>query len=222
MANPQAHCYIDGFNLYYGALKGNGPLKWLDLRAWCERLLPDHDVARVVYCTARTEGRPDNPGIHQRQDQYLRALAVSGVDVIEGNFNTRMTSMLRAPGKSCEGCDLSTGECPRCGSRKVRVMKTEEKGSDVNLAVELVRDVFTSHLDTALVVSGDSDLQRAVDIATQQGKRTIVVEPRNRPYAALKGNERRRVRQQALADCQLPETITLRSGTNLSRPRDWS
>ena len=36
---PSTHVYIDGFNLYYGALKGT-PYKWLDLEALCRKLMP--------------------------------------------------------------------------------------------------------------------------------------------------------------------------------------
>jgi hypothetical protein len=40
-----AIAYIDGFNLYYGALKGT-PYKWLDIVALARRLVPnDHLVA---------------------------------------------------------------------------------------------------------------------------------------------------------------------------------
>lgn len=36
----KVNVYIDGFNLYYGALKGS-PYKWLDLSALCHQMLPD-------------------------------------------------------------------------------------------------------------------------------------------------------------------------------------
>lgn len=37
--------YIDGFNLFYGALKGRGAgIKWLDLAELCRRLLPQNDI----------------------------------------------------------------------------------------------------------------------------------------------------------------------------------
>jgi hypothetical protein len=39
----RAIVYVDGFNLYYGALKGT-PHRWLDLAALADLLLPDHDV----------------------------------------------------------------------------------------------------------------------------------------------------------------------------------
>jgi hypothetical protein len=34
--------YIDGFNLYYGAVKGT-PYKWLDLKSVCQKLLDPHN-----------------------------------------------------------------------------------------------------------------------------------------------------------------------------------
>ncbi len=222
MGDPVAHCYIDGFNLYYGALKGHGELKWLDVRRWCERLLPDHEVARVVYCTARIERRPDNSEVHERQGRYLLALAATGVEIIEGKFRTRVSSMVRAAGQTCGSCDLSTATCPRCGSTQIRVMKTEEKGSDVNLAVELVRDVLSSEMSTALVVSGDSDLQRAVDIVRTQGLTAVTVEPRNRSHTALIGTQRRSVRRAALLGCQMPDGVELRNGQVVRRPSEWA
>ena len=49
--------YVDGFNLYYGALKGT-PYRWLDLEALCVRVLSKHDVYRIRYFTVRVAARP--------------------------------------------------------------------------------------------------------------------------------------------------------------------
>lgn len=57
----RAIAYIDGFNLYYGAVKGDPPLKWLDVQAMCEAVLRNHDVAAVRYYTARVTDRSDDP-----------------------------------------------------------------------------------------------------------------------------------------------------------------
>ena len=44
----RANVYIDGFNLFYGALKGRPSLKWLDLAAFGRSLLlPDQELHRV-------------------------------------------------------------------------------------------------------------------------------------------------------------------------------
>ena len=74
--------YIDGFNLYYGALKGT-PYKWLDLDALCRRLLPKHELGRIRYFTAIVAARPHDLSGPDRQRVYLRALATmpKGSDV---------------------------------------------------------------------------------------------------------------------------------------------
>jgi len=50
----RANVYVDGFNLYYGALKGT-PLKWLDIAALCRLLLPGDTINRIRYFTARIQ-----------------------------------------------------------------------------------------------------------------------------------------------------------------------
>ena len=65
--------YIDGLNLYYGALKGS-LYKWLDLEQLCHRLLPGDKLVAIKYFTARAKDTPSNPGAAQRHDLYLRAL----------------------------------------------------------------------------------------------------------------------------------------------------
>jgi uncharacterized LabA/DUF88 family protein len=47
---------------------------------------------------------------------------------------------------------------PVAGKAYETIIKTEEKGSDVNLAVHLLNDAWLDHYDCAVVVSNDSDL----------------------------------------------------------------
>ena len=66
--------YVDGFNLYYGALKGTA-WKWLDLVALFERVLQrHHEIIAIKYFTARVSGTSVDQSKPQRQDVYLRAL----------------------------------------------------------------------------------------------------------------------------------------------------
>ncbi len=65
--------YVDGFNLYYGALRGTR-FKWLNLVELARQLLPaGHAVDRLNYYTARVSGVSD-PQAPARQHAYLRAL----------------------------------------------------------------------------------------------------------------------------------------------------
>jgi hypothetical protein len=69
----KANVYIDGFNLYYGSVKGT-PYRWLDLAALCSLLLPRDTINRIRYFTALIQPRPDDAQAPQRQQTYLRAL----------------------------------------------------------------------------------------------------------------------------------------------------
>ena len=52
--------YVDGFNLYYRALKDT-PYRWLDPRKLATALLPEDTIHTVCYFTARLDARPGNP-----------------------------------------------------------------------------------------------------------------------------------------------------------------
>jgi hypothetical protein len=64
--------YVDGFNLYYGLLKPNPAVKWLDLSALATALRPEA-VTVVRYFTAKVRPVPD-PTARDRQRLYLKAL----------------------------------------------------------------------------------------------------------------------------------------------------
>lgn len=65
--------YVDGFNLYYRALKGTQH-KWLDLYALCEAVLPKScEIVEINFYTARISGRVD-PSSPRDQHIYLKAL----------------------------------------------------------------------------------------------------------------------------------------------------
>jgi uncharacterized LabA/DUF88 family protein len=219
---PKARVYIDGFNLYKGALEGT-PHKWLDLAAWADRLLPGHEVTRVVYCTASVASPEDDPTMHLRQHVYWRALRTRPrIAIRKGQFKVNPTRMLRLPQDGCACCSAEPPGCKCCRAKTVPVLKREEKGSDVQLAVELVHDGLLGMFDTALVVSGDADLQPAIDIVRGLGGvRVIVADPRNRKHPPLVGDERRILRTAAFAECQLPSPVSLPGGSPVYRPESW-
>ena len=66
--------YIDGFNLYYGQLRGT-PYKWLDpVRLFQQVLSPNNLIVQVNYFTARVQPTVADPDVHIRQDAYFRAM----------------------------------------------------------------------------------------------------------------------------------------------------
>jgi hypothetical protein len=78
--------YVDGFNLYYGAVKGT-PFKWLNLVELARQVLPPgHTIDKLKYFTARVSGASDS-GAPARQQAYLSALrTLPEVEVHFGNF----------------------------------------------------------------------------------------------------------------------------------------
>ena len=203
--------YVDGFNLYYGSLK-NSPHKWLDLCEYFRRTLPpDCVLERVKYFTARVAALPNDPDAPKRQDIYLRAMRAHCGDsfhVIEGHFSVKtVRAPLAAP-----------------PHKTVEIIKTEEKGSDVNLAVELVNDAWSDAFECAAVVSNDSDLARAMKIAKQYRKKRVVLytpgAPTRRPSGQLTrwAHKQIDVLPEILAQCQLP--AVLMDGA-ISKPKAW-
>lgn len=223
MAADIVRVYVDGFNLYYGALKKT-PHRWLDLPALSRRLMPSSTLDRVVYCTARVTPKPHDPNAGRRQNIYLRVLEDSpDVEVLYGQFSVNNTEMPRRHDTRCTCCAQTPPGCWCCRGPMVAVVKTEEKGSDVHLGVRLVADAYEGAFDTALVISGDADLQPAIDIVRNNTKkRVVVVDPRNRKRPVVSGDERRQLRPAALAACQLPTVCQLSTGATVRRPSNWT
>jgi hypothetical protein len=145
--------YVDGFNLYYGAVKGS-PFKWLNIGALCQRMLPNDAIQSIEYFTAIVSARPGDPGVPVRQQMYLRALrTIPNLTIVYGHFLTHSCRM------------VLTGTNP---AQKVWVDKTEEKGSDVNIAAHLLRDAFKGIFEVAAIITNDSDLLEPVGIVRQE------------------------------------------------------
>src|SRR5580704_2634679 len=163
------HFYIDGFNLYYGCLAGT-PYRWLNLEKLCASVLPGHNVTAVKYFTARISAQPWDPQGPQRvirQQVYLRALATLPlVTTFFGHFQTSEKWLgLVQPPKMKPSLQLAPGApVPQVAC----VLKSEEKGSDVNLATQLLHDAHLKRFQQAVVISADSDLANPIIIVTQE------------------------------------------------------
>ena len=145
----KANVYIDGFNLYYGALKGT-PYKWLDLYTVCRRLLPDREINRIRYFTARIVPLEHNKQAPRRQDTYLRALeTIPNLSIHLGRFSSHPVRYPRYP---------LVYRVPNEPPETVPILRTGEKRSDVNLATLLLIDCVDDDFDEAVIISNDSDL----------------------------------------------------------------
>lgn len=151
--------YIDGFNLYYSALKDT-PLRWINPIALASSAFPRNRIVATKFFTAKVTPLPHDPLQPDRQQAYWRALrTLPNLKTIEGDFRTRIVraKVVNPPPNTME------------------VFKTEEKGSDVNLGAHLLMDGFLDQYEAAIVITGDSDLVTPIRMACQQLKKPVGV-----------------------------------------------
>ena len=204
--------YIDGFNLYYRALK-DSPFRWLDLRRLGETLFPQDTINRVCYFTARLQARPDNPNQPRRQLVYLRALGtIPNLDIYYGSFRSGVKR--RPLAEPVPGLPTH-----------VLIRDSEEKGTDVNLATRLLVDGFNRDYEQAVVVSNDSDFAGAMRyVRDSLGHRVTLVnpDPRRTSHRELvtAATYVRRLWKIHLRRSQLPETLMDEVGV-ITKPSGW-
>ena len=203
--------YVDAFNLYYGCLKGTAH-RWLNLADLAGRLLTSHNqLVRIKYYTARVSARPNDPDQPTRQQLYLRALrTLPEVEIHYGHYLTHEVMMpLASP--------------PAGGPRYVKVIKTEEKGSDVNLATHLVADAYEDAFDAAALITNDSDLLEPVRLVRGRLKKTVgILNPQEHPSFVLKkaASFYKQIRPAVLAASQFPDELQDATGS-FRKPGGW-
>ena len=207
----RTYIYVDGFNLYYGALKGT-PYKWLDLAKLFRNILePRHNILKIKYFTARVKAQINDQAKPQRQNVYLRALQnhCPEVEIYYGHFLSHTISAPLAE--------------PRSGPRLVNITKTEEKGSDVNLTVHLLNDGWTNVYDCAIAVTNDSDIAETLRLVKEMhaGKQLGLLTPGERRSSlqlVTHVDFVRNIREWTLQNSQLPLQIP---ETKLTKPASW-
>ncbi len=202
-----ATIYVDGFNLYYGALKGT-PYRWLDIAKLCRIMLPRDTIHQIKYFTALVNPRPTDPNQLTRQQTYLRALqTIPNLEIIYGHFLTHEIMMPLASPKS----------------GYVKVIKTEEKGSDVNLALHLLSDGYKNTYDVAVVISNDSDLLLPIQFVKKElGKKIGVLNPQKHPSKVLTASADfvKNIRKGVLSKSLFPASLTDSQG-KFTKPATW-
>jgi len=225
--------YVDGLNFYYGAVSGT-PHKWVDFEALSRRLVPTDQIGKIRYFTARVSGVLD-PGAPRRQEVLLRAIRANPlVEVHEGYFRAderwlpvaqgRLPDLFRPalrPRWLLRRVNLRSDDGSR---RRVKVLRLEEKGSDVNLGAHLLEDVFTQACTKAVVISNDSDLVTPIRMAVARGVHVTVVNPRQgRSTGRLRqvASAHRSIRRSVVAQCQMPDPMVDATGVALRKPAEW-
>jgi uncharacterized LabA/DUF88 family protein len=206
----RTNVYVDGFNLYYGSVKRT-PYKWLNIGEMCRYLIPAHyQIHHIRYFTALIQPRPDDPHRLDRQRVFIRALET--LPNLTVNYGQFLVNTIRMP----------LAHPLARGPRTVEVLKTEEKGSDVNLATHLVADAYEKDFEAAVVITDDSDLTEPIALVRRHlGHHVTVLSPRGTSRELSRVATRfRKITVEALAKSQFPPTLTDANGT-ITKPTGW-
>ena len=204
MSQQRVITYIDGYNLYHGLLDaGLRSSRWLDLSELGRSLLkPDQQLVLTRYFTTRVKGDPDKA---RRQARYIDALATRvALEIDFGHFLSKLVT------------------CHRCGREWA---KNEEKKTDVNIAVRMLEDAYDDCFDTAMIISGDSDLSAPIEAIRRRfpDKRVVVAFPPKRYSQELSrvADAAFRIFNRRIRASRLPASITTNDGITLTAPRGW-
>lgn len=209
--------YIDGFNLYYRALK-DSPYKWLDLKKLAQNLLAaENEIVGIKYFTAKVKPPPNNPKKRLRQEKYLEAIQeYCGAEVILGNFYQNIKEMPLA-----NKTDKSILRKP-----KVPVIVNEEKGSDVNIATHVLNDAWLNLYDVAVIISNDSDLVGAIKLVHKHTNKKVGVILTNQDTPCYElgkfASFNCLLKEECLKKAQMPKEFKAKSSSKIiKKPYEW-
>lgn len=223
--------YIDGYNLYYGCLKGTS-LKWLNLCTLFEKfILPsstsiaiEAEPLFIKYFTAMIiEQAASAADSLMSQEQYhaaLRKHSPGALEIIKGYYDMKTVRARQVdpvdPKKWLRDCN------------DVDVWKLEEKQTDVNIAVHLLKDVLCEKIEHVVLVTNDTDLAPALAMIRQvsDAKIGLVIPTKNHERPANQDLvdhahwTRTHITLDELKSSQFPRVVTL-DKKSASKPLSW-
>ena len=226
--------YVDGYNLYYGRLRGT-PFKWLDLVTFVDNLLRPRDQNEVLVrvnlytawaaATFATHGKASV----QAQNNYHRAIKAKHPERFSITYGTHSWD------KSGTLLPSFEPEQPFDHAKRVRVWKIEEKQTDVNIALGIYRDACRNLYDRIILATNDSDAEPTLAAIREDFPEIMigVVMPRHPPAPGEEDVRRsskslskmahwtiEHITDEQLAGAQLPARVpTLKKP--IRKPQHW-
>lgn len=227
--------YIDGFNLYYGRLKGT-PYKWLDtLKLFENQILPSvlcdewHSTPylcpdqAISYFSAkiveRLSSASDSVSCQAKYHTALKKHYHGRIKLFEGYYSV---SQQRVKAVDQEDENTLPKDCEH-----VLIWKVEEKQSDVNLALQAYHDAITNQVEQVVIVTNDTDIAPAMSMIREHTDIVLgLVIPSDsesrRPNTALTEQAHwtvSAINENQLKASQLPRVIPGRKAT--TKPISW-
>ena len=195
--------FIDSFNMYHALrVKKYRKYKWLDYAKLCQCYVKKRDeITRIQFFTAYI---PYSTEKLIRQRKLVRAQESRGVEVVQGVYKKK--------NRYCRMCH--------------EVYETwEEKQTDVNIAIELLKNAVQDRFDTAMIISGDSDLIPAIqavkDAFPEKTVGVIIPIARGSKYLKKEADFYMKMTERHLSTSQLPDKVELDTGRVIQKPEKW-
>lgn len=136
----KVNVYFDGFNFYNG-LRDNNWKKfyWLDIVKFSENIIKilhnDHQLIEAYYFSAPPHNHPSK---EKRQKRFFDANELNPkFKLVQGYHKDKS--------KFCNSCNS-------------KIAMTEEKQTDVNIALEMLKNAALKKCNLSILVSGDTDM----------------------------------------------------------------
>lgn len=204
--------YVDGFNLYH-ALKNlkKNHLKWLNLRALAEKFISPREevIETIFYFSAIATHIQNNAAIRHRA--YIEALEAVGVQFVEGHFK-----------KKDHTCNIKNRV-------NVTLHKHEEKETDVNIAIHMVRDAILRRFDKLILITNDTDINPAIRMAKAENsvlEMKLLTPPTYKTHDSLRQNihpgKSSSITEGHIILSLLPASIKKQNGKIIHRPEEYT
>ena len=212
--------YIDGYNLYYGRLRGT-QYKWLDVVALFSRITrsiePHSQIISVKFFTAPALPKFSRHGKEsmRAQNDYHRAL--------EAKYPNKFEKVLGSHVYEKDGTKMPVYVEGNLFDKDntVRVWRLVEKKTDVNLALSMYRDASKRALDQVVLISNDADTEPAISALMEDfpALKIGMIIPRGPQISGKKGRpassslinlahwSRSYINDEELISAQLPEQV---------------
>lgn len=185
-------------------------------------IVPETQIEQIRYFTAPILGSmATDPKAEHRQALYHRALKANGIEIIKGFHNKAITTglLVKPDGKL---------DC----SQRVKVQVMEEKQTDVNIGLQLYRDVARVHCEQVILCSNDADLEPALKLVRADYPEIqigLILPVSSNNHRARRSTRlqahahwvRHSVHDDELARCQYPDHLLDHRRHSIHKPAEW-
>lgn len=208
---------VDGFNLYHSVRDAEYNLqkstKWLNIFELCRSYLPGiagvvnekTTLQKVYYFSALAiHMEPSDPDVTIRHKKFIECLKDTKIEVHIGRFKQKEIK-----------CSLCSG----------KFIKHEEKETDVAIAIKLFEEFHNNSCDTAVLVTGDTDLSPVISTAKKlfHSKTILFLFPayrKNKELAQLAPGSFT-IKPKHYVKYQFADPYHLSGGKTISKPISW-